>query len=267
MKYWTKSKIFWIALLTVVALAIPFAINELYKMNCGYITVWGGADVFSFYGDIIGAIATIIGVYFTIDYSNFKNKEDEIKSVKPSLFTEYCPIYDYEQFSSYDSYTTFVLMDREWNISTMKMFVPPIVRKVINRQNKMKEEKDVERFRRMAEQNISFMKEYYLIQYEISNVGSGNAMEIDMLINGKQFINKYPICTEHKVIFKFIVDMRECLIKEEKELNIVLQYSDIYGKAQYQQQERIRIFRDEDNTLSSRQQNEDILSEQRVKIN
>lgn len=47
-------------LLVIVVLAIPVLINEAYKINKGYYTVWEGADVLAFYGSITGAIGTIV---------------------------------------------------------------------------------------------------------------------------------------------------------------------------------------------------------------
>ena len=48
-------------IVTLIAIIIiPVVINELYKVNDGYITVWNGDDVLSFYGAAIGAIGTII---------------------------------------------------------------------------------------------------------------------------------------------------------------------------------------------------------------
>ena len=35
---------------------IPIIINECYKADCGYITVWDGVDVLEYYGAILGSI-------------------------------------------------------------------------------------------------------------------------------------------------------------------------------------------------------------------
>lgn len=63
-----KSKWVWIAFVSLVVLVVgvPILINELYKQDKGYITVWGGEDVLSYYGTILGAAVTIIALYFTI---------------------------------------------------------------------------------------------------------------------------------------------------------------------------------------------------------
>lgn len=49
-----------IVCLILVSILIPIAINESYKKGGGYITVWDGKDVLSFYGSLIGAVGTIV---------------------------------------------------------------------------------------------------------------------------------------------------------------------------------------------------------------
>lgn len=50
-----------VVIVTLIAIIIiPIVINELYKANDGYITVWTGDDVLSFYGATIGAMGTIV---------------------------------------------------------------------------------------------------------------------------------------------------------------------------------------------------------------
>ena len=62
-KSWTK----WI-LIAVIALAlivgVPIIINECYKTNSGYMTIWGAADALSYYGAIIAASIGVVGVFF-----------------------------------------------------------------------------------------------------------------------------------------------------------------------------------------------------------
>lgn len=57
-----------IAILTAVFLivGIPLIINESYKANCGYITVWDGADVLGYYGTILGAAIAVVTLAATI---------------------------------------------------------------------------------------------------------------------------------------------------------------------------------------------------------
>lgn len=55
---------------------MPILINESYKQNGGYATMWYPNDVLSFYGTIISALSTIAAFSFTIYYTNKLNKEE-----------------------------------------------------------------------------------------------------------------------------------------------------------------------------------------------
>ena len=72
---------------------IPIGINELYKVSAGYITVWGAADVLSYYGTILGAITTIGALVVTISFTrkqvereNFIKNESEKWSKIEAVF-------------------------------------------------------------------------------------------------------------------------------------------------------------------------------------
>ena len=48
------------ALMVIAVIVVPFIINEAYKLNRGYITVWDGSDMLAYFGAVISAIGTII---------------------------------------------------------------------------------------------------------------------------------------------------------------------------------------------------------------
>ena len=63
---------------------IPVIINECYKVNCGYITVWDGSDVLGYYGTILGSVIAVISIIVTIAFTkkqiqreSFLKNEDE----------------------------------------------------------------------------------------------------------------------------------------------------------------------------------------------
>ena len=50
-------------LVLLLSLVIPIVINESYKANTGYITLWEAKDVLLYFGSILGALGTtFIGV-------------------------------------------------------------------------------------------------------------------------------------------------------------------------------------------------------------
>ncbi len=48
---------------------VPVIINESYKANNGYVTMWGAAEVLSYYGTVLGAFITIFALTTTIRFT------------------------------------------------------------------------------------------------------------------------------------------------------------------------------------------------------
>ena len=57
-------------------IGIPVIINECYKMNCGYTTVWDGADVLGYYGTILGSAIAVITLAATIVFTKKQIQRD-----------------------------------------------------------------------------------------------------------------------------------------------------------------------------------------------
>lgn len=79
-----KWFLFVLALLAVV-IGIPVIINESYKANSGYMTMWGAADALSYYGAIIAASIGVVGVYFTVYMANRNYREDARNRILPYI--------------------------------------------------------------------------------------------------------------------------------------------------------------------------------------
>ena len=79
-----KWFLFVLALLAVV-IGIPVIINESYKANSGYMTIWGAADALSYYGAIIAASIGVVGVYFTVYMANRNYREDARNRTLPYI--------------------------------------------------------------------------------------------------------------------------------------------------------------------------------------
>ena len=84
-------------------IGVPIIINECYKANLGYTTVWNGADALGYYGAILGsviAVATLaITIIFTkkqIQRDNFLKTETEkwekVESVFATVLNDINPI-------------------------------------------------------------------------------------------------------------------------------------------------------------------------------
>lgn len=83
-KSWTK----WI-LIAVIALAlivgVPVIINECYKTNSGYMTMWSAADMLAYYGTIVASVGAAVGVFVSIKVAAKNYKEDVRARVMPFI--------------------------------------------------------------------------------------------------------------------------------------------------------------------------------------
>ena len=66
-----------IALLLIVG--VPIIINECYKTNSGYMTMWGAADALAYYGAIIASVGAAVGVFVSIKAAT-KNYQDDLRA-------------------------------------------------------------------------------------------------------------------------------------------------------------------------------------------
>lgn len=87
-----RTKFFLILGAAFLIIGIPVIINECYKANCGYITVWDGSDVLGYYGTILGSVIAVISIIVTIAFTkkqiqrdaflkNENEKWDRLKSI------------------------------------------------------------------------------------------------------------------------------------------------------------------------------------------
>ena len=83
-KYWKGIVLF----LIVGVILIPLLIHILFKINAPidfFVATWSSGDVLAFYGVIIGAIATVGGVYLSIQYSQKSLLKDTYNRVRPFI--------------------------------------------------------------------------------------------------------------------------------------------------------------------------------------
>lgn len=69
----------WIAVICIVfilTIGVPIIINEAYKSNSGYITMWGASDVLSYYGAVLGALIAVITLSVTILFTQKQIKRE-----------------------------------------------------------------------------------------------------------------------------------------------------------------------------------------------
>lgn len=55
---------------------VPIIINEAYKINLGYMTLWKASDVLSYYGAVLGGGITLISLVATISFTRGQLRRD-----------------------------------------------------------------------------------------------------------------------------------------------------------------------------------------------
>lgn len=84
-KPWIKWVIIGLLAVIIFVVVVPIIINECYKANSGYMTIWGAADVLTYYGTIIAAAGAAIGVFASIKVATKNYKEDVRARVMPFI--------------------------------------------------------------------------------------------------------------------------------------------------------------------------------------
>ena len=65
-----------ISIILVSVVVVPVAINESYKYGVVYVTKWDAADVLSYYGTVLGAVATTSAMVITITFTYKQIRRD-----------------------------------------------------------------------------------------------------------------------------------------------------------------------------------------------
>lgn len=229
-----------IALLTFIMIGIPVIINELYKNNRGYLTLWGADDVLSFYGTILGAIGGIVGVFFTVRYSIKQYQEDARQRIMPFI--------SFENLADKNLYKEFSAIGDESIPSHMKLSI------VVNSEGKVLYRKHLPSTvidiikrnvcRTFTDENdfrIIEFKKYYFTVFKLRNIGYGAALRFIVGIHSddkkaldtKEFAGPKILDKGEYLYVGMYVDLSD--EKSLKKYNLDFLYSDI-GNTRYIQQ-------------------------------
>ena len=131
-----KWFLFVLALLAVV-IGIPVIINESYKANSGYMTMWGAADALAYYGTILGSlvavatvVVTILFTYKQIQRDSYLRRENEKWFDVESVFSNALntinlmpPLIETMRFKMYSMQTYLATLGIDYDALTKDEFI------------------------------------------------------------------------------------------------------------------------------------------------
>lgn len=218
-----------------VAIIIPFfvmAATTLQFINVNtenqWIGFWG-----SYFGGILGSIATIAGVTLTIEEEQRKRREEEAARSKEENEKRRLDILPY-MTSGY----SIVKSEEEFDGTVSSITNFTVDSPVTNNYSRARFEKEIA-------DKLKSPGRYYLLRYRIKNAGLGSAVKFDLAINNlKSIING---CLEKNgeidlVILFLVEDLKD------KELDIEIKYADVVGLGKYEQNEKLS-FKEKDNDI------------------
>lgn len=259
-KKWLIVLVVTIIILTLV-IGIPLGINELYKEGPGYITVWDGANMLSYYGTLLGACGAVIGVYWSIHAAQKNYREDVRARVLP--FIAVLPLersarinleelFNKASSGSVDekSNTSFY---EEHRLDKLYFVIESTGIKVKYKLNKRQQNMiNTAGYGWIRRPNGSLTledMEFFSMPLEIENIGNGAANNLHIGFNGcnkgsQQFT--YPLVLKQGQIFYLHIFSELEFEEIDKQYMLGFYYEDIYGNG-YCQQFPVSFGRDESN--------------------
>lgn len=205
----------------IFTIGVPIVINECYKVNSGYITFWGAADVLIYYGTISGATATIIAVVCTIRFSKKQQMEDRILAARPWFSSNTHLLNKNSEIAQLqDGNAIYVFADKgAWVSST----VAPT---------------DIQEGRHQINQDDC------VIQYTLENVGGDSATSIGMYLGElpHPLIPSFALSKNAQMVFVLILPHVSAEV--ETKYSLVFEFGDTVSKTIYRQKETLVVKRD-----------------------
>ena len=246
-EFWRKHKkgiikiSAWYVVAIIFAFVIPIFINWAYKTPASLSMLamdWEGKDALSFYGSLLGAAATIIALRETIKFTRESQKEERKLSIRPYLETQKYNYTDLQKIPT-NLETLFIEVNRQR--TTYQASLPEVFEELQAFQKRLLSGEKIEPtdevvFNLRVE---TLFQKKYLLSYEIVNCGAGNAINVDLRINGKSVIPSFCIITNQSKKIVFVLNNDLLGNTNEYSLKLMLTYSDIASLADYHQTEEI----------------------------
>lgn len=222
-------------LLFVVAfvIAVPFLMNVFYGRGCPLIDAWDKSDLMGYYGSIMTAVAAIAGVYFTLDYSKFRQIEYEKQMVRPLLDVEK-PINILTKYNILNVSPDEIFVYKKFNNNYYEVgfgVLPNELYWIISRGD--------------SKELIRISNNSFLLRFRVENIGADTATNINLLLNGETLINDLSLKKNESRTIKILIvldNLQEDGIIKFGDIDIRIVYENIFGNEMYEQSGCIKSF-------------------------
>lgn len=253
-----------VALILIAVFSLPLVIvHFVFKFNCHPLlhATWTSGDVLGYFGEMIGAAATIFAIIITIQLAEEGRQEDHKRqkcerklSVKPYLQTFFSPIFSKNDVDKYFDEIVYYVIYPENSKSEKEVFpsvsleIPGIFR--VSEKNASEHRIDTK---------LRFFNDYYVFFYSIENIGAGNAINIQFYLNEIPFIPFFSLAINGQRDFIFVFP-KNVIENDEFLVSFRFEYSDVASISCYAQNEVIRLLCNEEGKPNFRRMLCDLIS-------
>lgn len=251
LRFMKKYKYQIIIALIIALICIPLGIHILFSVAAPFDFLrakWTAGDVLSFYGTIIGALCTILGVFLSIQYAQKNYKEDTEKRVLPYIGVTMLDVKNKNNIFNVLSYE-----DNSEDCNTYEEFLAnkccfTVDKDIINyRYDLSKRQKKLVMSGGMEEttdrNGVKILKHNNIlsIPFMLQSVGNGPAIccriglhtQFTKWDHGKYFPPKYFSQGESFHVCIFFEDISSCEVGQTFYLRVA--YENIYGDTYFQE--------------------------------
>lgn len=252
---WVKEHKIWAGIIAIGLFLLPILIvHSLFKLTapCNWLVAnWSAGEVLDYCGNVLGATATITAIILTIIFTQENQKGERRLSIKPHLQTEYQPIFNRDKaMEQVAKSAIFVMYPHDEGESIGSSYQPPYF---------LKESEKKEPEREILN-TLNLNRTYYIILYTISNVGAGNALNLSFTINDRHIVPPFSLTVSDTKVFVILLKA-ELLKDKTRSLRFKYEYQDVASIAHYEQHETIVLLEEDNGSLNSRQQMNDVISQ------
>lgn len=239
-KWILRHKILSLIIFLIIVFLPPLIINGVYKINAPveiFNSEWVAGDLLSYYGALLGSIATIIAIIWTISFTVDNQEQERKLSVRPYIQTKWGPVLTTDDLNDNET----IVFIEQFKGYFMSYTESPA--DVFHKNN-----------------NLTNRKEKYILKYDLHNIGAGNAINVNISINHIGATLPFGIPMNESKVLAIILD-GNLLNNDIIPIAVEIKYDDVSSIARYLQVEKFKLYKNTDGVLNLSQVGDEVLSQ------